>query len=872
MMSLKTARSVLFCVFYATTSLACSPEGGPENVGNLTWHDEGFDADVDASSDAGISPDADVDASADAGADVDADTDAGFEADADTDADTGTDASAPVTTVSVVVVDHTGSPIEGATVEWYGEGVEEVTDYTGGATLEVEPGEFVVRARPEGGVFVYAMGQVEEGEQATARVQMPALQTTETPQSETERIEVTVGGGEVSLPPAGGLVGPSGEPYMGPVVIMSAGLDPADLAGVPSPAEANPGPDGAQPMVLETFKLSLFTDTGEPLQVADGATITFTRPVTLSPMLLAAVAADATLWLKRFEPEEGEWIESGTATYDDGILTGTLPHLSFYSVWANATVTVEANTETVCGRGTTTPGATVELQARLSHSGTGASIDHVESVVADANGDYCLPLPAAQGTTLTITNSMDPTPQEETSEFVPTAFFVDGASQPLPTFPALNSGDAVCGMGASCVDIAPPPVQPEPTCVANPSVCDDGNACTDETCDPTPCPPGVTCSGCSSAPSAFASACDDGNATTCGDVCDGAGLCVGNPTTLTQQGNASFGLMRSAVNAPVDVQISNASAPSDLFAPAFLAPAVSQGTIDYTVFGARLGTDGGGLIAVVSTDPYVDFANNDDLEVSFAPLSALQFQDSGEVDLEVQAADGSLINANVEFLGAFAVLSVQSDTALDSALPVPFTPGGDDLVLRVSSSGGVTTVTLKQGSTSLASVQLSEALAQADRIDVGFMASDSGTVEDMFELHSIESSSLLATAPQLWTLDAPILSHDGVEYASPGADAPMWFDGGALEETREGGVGANALRPVEFIGEADAIDYYLVSVPQPNDTFLRRTYYSTRPESELQAALDTVHGAGVAIIDARGQAFDFDANAFVADFEVPACQ
>jgi len=57
--------------------------------------------------------------------------------------------------------------------------------------------------------------------------------------------------------------------------------------------------------------------------------------------------------------------------------------------------------------------------------------------------------------------------------------------------------------------------------------CDDANACTDDFCDPK--------KGCVHVPNA-ASACDDGNACTTGDVC-AAGACMGGPSLACDDGN-----------------------------------------------------------------------------------------------------------------------------------------------------------------------------------------------------------------------------------------------------------------------------------------------------------------------------------------------
>jgi hypothetical protein len=55
--------------------------------------------------------------------------------------------------------------------------------------------------------------------------------------------------------------------------------------------------------------------------------------------------------------------------------------------------------------------------------------------------------------------------------------------------------------------------------------CDDGEDCTDDACD--------SASGCTHEPAPAGSACDDSEACTSGDVCDGLGACKGTPGICT---------------------------------------------------------------------------------------------------------------------------------------------------------------------------------------------------------------------------------------------------------------------------------------------------------------------------------------------------
>src|SRR5207245_11651254 len=61
------------------------------------------------------------------------------------------------------------------------------------------------------------------------------------------------------------------------------------------------------------------------------------------------------------------------------------------------------------------------------------------------------------------------------------------------------------------------------TCRHDPLSCDDGNACTKDSCDAFPEPSG----GCRHTYLSAGTACNDGNARTANDACNGSGLCAG---------------------------------------------------------------------------------------------------------------------------------------------------------------------------------------------------------------------------------------------------------------------------------------------------------------------------------------------------------
>jgi hypothetical protein len=350
----------------------------------------------------------------------------------------------------------------------------------------------------------------------------------------------------------------------------------------------------------------------------------------------------------------------------------------------------------------------------------------------------------------------------------------------------------------------------------------------------------------------------------------GAKGCPG--ARLEGHGGGELAMWRRAVSAPVDVQVSDASFPHAIFAPAFREPELVRGEVDYTVFGALLGTAHGNLRAELATDPHVDFVHGDDVALTFVLLDPLDLSDEGLVELDLVGVGGDSVEVDVTLHTGLARLSLLGHTGHDVAFSGELEPGPTELTLRVRTYVRTTVVGLYSGPALLAEVRLGEAVGQIDRVDVAFEASTPWGDRDVFELVAITSESMLAVSPQLWTLDAPILSLDGVPYGRPGVGAPTWFGRDRFAPTREGDEAAGALAPFAFTG-SPSILYALATILEPDGALRRQTFYSARGVDELQAALVDAYGEGAATIVASGAAFSRGEGeaGFVLDLAAPSC-
>src|SRR5262245_7181297 len=100
-----------------------------------------------------------------------------------------------------------------------------------------------------------------------------------------------------------------------------------------------------------------------------------------------------------------------------------------------------------------------------------------------------------------------------------TAWFAPASAQTTPQLACPSCEDYNACTVDSCDEVTG-------TCRHDPLDCDDHNACTTDTCVPYG---GIIPGGCRHPFRASGSACDDGDACTSTDVCDGAGACAGQP-------------------------------------------------------------------------------------------------------------------------------------------------------------------------------------------------------------------------------------------------------------------------------------------------------------------------------------------------------
>jgi len=378
------------------------------------------------------------------------------------------------------------------------------TDDDGIATLaDLAVSDALTVQAESDGLNYYGITAIEEDVVSTLTIEVLVPDQVTTTLSETETTEVNVGSSTVVLPTDGALETEDGTAYDGDVEVSVASVTAGSSAAVPPPAETNPSDDGSTPNVIDTFEVSLLDESGDPLQLSDGESITVTRQVDLDDAQQEAIDendGDVALW--RFDEELGIWVQEGTATLDDDVLTMDLPHLSFYTVWGGAFFTVVGEAESVCATGVTTAGAAVRFDFQIVCPSSGSIFNQRVQATADAAGAFCLNMPTGADVTCTVTTVRDRTPTIHNGVIRQMGYYIDGVRQSPLTLP--TTGDPMCGAGATCATIGTPPAQVAPTCAANASVCDDSNACTTDTCDTALCAAGTTCTGCAHTPIPFA--------------------------------------------------------------------------------------------------------------------------------------------------------------------------------------------------------------------------------------------------------------------------------------------------------------------------------------------------------------------------------
>ncbi|MGM0556079.1 MAG: carboxypeptidase-like regulatory domain-containing protein, partial [Myxococcota bacterium] len=286
---------------------ACSGDPGGGNNGQ---DENNGEADTE------VMADADEDAS-DAGSDAmdtddETDTD---ETDSGTDADTETDTTdetAP-SSLSLRILDIDGSPIEAASVT-VGQSNEQ-TDADGRITFEdLDVGRTLAAVEADGYAPATEVVELPESTDASRTVHLlatgephPFDPTTDSELYE-DRVHVTI--------PANALIDANGDAYTGPAQALITPLNPStdEISGMPGPLDGILEGDTESTPMESIFMadIQLQTDTGEPLELADGmnATLEFVIPDDLQSDYAVGDEIEA-YW---YDTSAGVWMQEGMGT------------------------------------------------------------------------------------------------------------------------------------------------------------------------------------------------------------------------------------------------------------------------------------------------------------------------------------------------------------------------------------------------------------------------------------------------------------------------------------------------------------------------------------------------------------------------------
>ena len=317
-----------------------------------------------------------------------------------------TDLLAPLpavtTTISGIVINESGQPVEGARVEV--QGSVQVTGFDGTFIFdEIDvPGNRCVVSANKDGYFAGIRGLVPNRDAKTdTRIVLMEKELTHN-FSAASGIDATLpDGSAVKIQPAS-LMLASGAAYNGNVNLSARYLDPT--AG--NFGHLVPGGDmiarreDQSSSILYSYgilRVEMWTDSGEELQVIPGKLATLTMNIPEEQRH----SAPATIPLWYFDEEEGFWQEEGFATRSGNVYTGTVGH---FTDWNCDTPEESA---TVIGRLVDCNGnpawGTVEF-------GQITSDPQVTSETGEYDGRFRQRVPAGIQTTVVLTDPLMITP------------------------------------------------------------------------------------------------------------------------------------------------------------------------------------------------------------------------------------------------------------------------------------------------------------------------------------------------------------------------------------------------------------------------------------------------------------------------------
>ena len=236
---------------------------------------------------------------------------------------------AVTTTVSGVIVDENGQPVEDAEIMVHGE-----TAFTGRdgtfylKNIQVPGNRCIVQSRKDGYFTgTRALTPDEHGKTET-RIVLMANPVTHTFEASSGSTAALSDGSEVRIP-ANGLVSDAGTPYNGPVNMSVRYLDPtAQNFGVLVPGgDMVARREDQSTSILYSYgilRVEMKDPSGSPLQLAPGSTSTLVMNIPAEQ--LSTAPHQIPLWY--FDEESGVWQEEGFATREGNRYIGAVTHFT----------------------------------------------------------------------------------------------------------------------------------------------------------------------------------------------------------------------------------------------------------------------------------------------------------------------------------------------------------------------------------------------------------------------------------------------------------------------------------------------------------------------------------------------------------------
>lgn len=236
---------------------------------------------------------------------------------------------AVTTTVSGIIVDENGQPVQDAEVSVHGE-----TAFTGRdgtfylSDIQVPGNRCVVQSRKDGYFTGTRALTPDENGSTEARIVLMESPVTHTFEASSGSNATLSDGSEVRIP-SDALVSDAGTPYNGPVNMSVRYLDPtAQNFGVLVPGgDMIARREDQRTSVLYSYgilRVEMKDPSGSLLQLAPGSTSTLV--MNIPPEQLSTAPQQIPLWY--FDEESGVWQEEGLATREGNRYTGTVTHFT----------------------------------------------------------------------------------------------------------------------------------------------------------------------------------------------------------------------------------------------------------------------------------------------------------------------------------------------------------------------------------------------------------------------------------------------------------------------------------------------------------------------------------------------------------------